>query len=527
VEKKNKVERETTGIFALTPRKRTPRSAAAPLAAGNVSHESMRGYIFQLLRFREESAMLGRYAYIGIWVICLLFLSCTPAVAQRRTALVIGNNAYQNDPLRNPVNDATDMANTLRGLGFEVTMLRDADRRKMLEALETYNKELRKGGAGLFYFAGHGVQVGGENYLIPIGASINREQDVQHEAVSVGRVLGVMEDAGNELNIIILDARRNNPYARSFRSSSTGLSVVQAARGSLIVYATAPGTVAADGSGRNGLYTQYLLQTIKTSGLKVEEVFKKVRIDVTNKTRNTEKPQTPWESSSLIGDFYFVPQPPPGSVLAHGKLGITWNPVTLGIAQAVGLDREIGVQVGQVIKGGPAERGGIKPGDVITKIAGQEVKRIQAEELVVGKAVEVEVVRGGNRQRFSVVPAEMTEAEEQYSKGQKYEVSQDFHEAVEWYRKAAEQGLAQAQHSLGYMYAKGKGGLPKDAREAVKWYRKAAEQGDVNAQNSLGLMYAKGEGGLPKDPQAAVQWYRKAADQGDTDARKALEALRR
>src|SRR5205807_3999557 len=145
-------------------------------------------------------------------------------------------------------------------LGFEVTLVRDADLRTMREAIDAFSQQLRQGGVGLFYFAGHGVQVSGENYMLPLGMHIRREQDVPYEAVPVGHILGGMEDANNLLNIIILDARRDNPFARSWRSIQRGLAPIQAAPGTLIAYATAPGKVANDGSGRNGVYTAHLLR---------------------------------------------------------------------------------------------------------------------------------------------------------------------------------------------------------------------------------------------------------------------------
>ena len=138
---------------------------------------------------------------------------------QSRMALIIGNTAYRQARLLNPVNDATDMAATLNRLGFAVTLLRDADQRTMESAIHTFSRQLRQGGVGLFYFAGHGIQVEGENYLIPIGANLEKETDVRYEAVHVGRVLDGMEDAGNDLNIVILDSCRNNPFARSWRSN--------------------------------------------------------------------------------------------------------------------------------------------------------------------------------------------------------------------------------------------------------------------------------------------------------------------
>jgi uncharacterized protein YkwD len=229
----------------------------------------------------------------------------TNVATSRRSALVIGNAAYEKAPLDNPVNDASDMAETLMQLGFEVTALNDASRREMEEAIETFSQKLRQGGVGLFYYAGHGVQIQGENYLIPVGSRINREQDVKYEAVPVGRVMGGMEDAGNDINIVILDACRDNPFARSVRSAQSGLASLQAPRGSLIAYATSPGAVAVDGNGRNSFYTQLLLEAMRTPGMRVEQVFKQVRKGVLAATNDM---QTPWESSSLVGDFYFVPQ---------------------------------------------------------------------------------------------------------------------------------------------------------------------------------------------------------------------------
>jgi uncharacterized caspase-like protein len=229
---------------------------------------------------------------------------CATALAapQRRTALVIGNAAYgELGVLRNPVNDASDMAAMLQQLKFEVTLLRDVNLRAMREAVDTFSRQLRQGGVGLFYFAGHGVQVNGENYLIPLRANITREQDVPYEAMPVGRILGGMEDADNQFNIVILDACRDNPYARQWRSVQRGLAIVQAVRGSLIAYATAPGSVAIDGSGRNGIYTSYLLKYLPTPGLSVEQLFKKVRAEVIGATRNK---QTPWESSIVDWGFH-------------------------------------------------------------------------------------------------------------------------------------------------------------------------------------------------------------------------------
>ena len=222
-----------------------------------------------------------------------------------RFALVIGNSNYQQtSKLRNPVNDAKAIKSTLRELGFTVTALENADQRKMESAIRKFGKKLRTDQAvGLFYYAGHGMQIDGENYLLPVEANPSNEDDVRYDGVPVGKLLGQMKNAGNSMNIVILDACRNNPFTRNFRSSRRGLAQVTAPAGTFISYATAPGSVAADGEGKNGLFTEKLISHMRTPGLKLEEVFKKVRADVQIASDNK---QVPWDASSVTGDFYFA-----------------------------------------------------------------------------------------------------------------------------------------------------------------------------------------------------------------------------
>lgn len=224
---------------------------------------------------------------------------------QKGTALVIGNSDYQKTGrLPNPVNDATDMAKALTELGFDVILLEDATLRQMGEALNEFHAKLSQGGVGVFYYAGHGMQLDSENYLVPIDAQLDRKQDTPYEALPVGKVIGAMEDADNDVNIIILDACRDNAFSRRWQRSSRveGLAPVQAVKGTYIAYATAPGDVAADGENRNGTFTAQILKHIKTPNLSVEEMFKRVRQDVLRETNNQ---QIPWNSSSLVGDFSF------------------------------------------------------------------------------------------------------------------------------------------------------------------------------------------------------------------------------
>ena len=224
-----------------------------------------------------------------------------------RQALVIGNSEYRHaSRLRNPVNDARAIGNTLQQLGFEVTTLLDADQRKMERAIRDFGDELRsRRGVGLFYYAGHGMQFDGENYLLPTDINPSTEDDVRYDAVPLGKMLAQMRAADNAMNVVILDACRNNPFSRSFRTFSPGLAQVNAAAGTFISFATAPGQVAADGDGNNGLFTGKLLEHLQTPGLKIEEVFKRTTTDVY--TASNQR-QAPWVQYSVIGDFYFTPR---------------------------------------------------------------------------------------------------------------------------------------------------------------------------------------------------------------------------
>lgn len=221
---------------------------------------------------------------------------------EQRLALVIGNGSYKDAPLANPANDAQDIAKALADLGFKVTLRTNAHQRAMKQAIREFGAQLKQGGVGLFYFAGHGIQSKGRNYLVPVGASINGEADLEDESVDSNLILAHMEEAQNRVNIVVLDACRNNPFARSFRSAARGLSQIDAARGNFIAFATAPGQVANDGTGRNGTYTKHLLQSLRQSGSDVERVFKRVAAGVAQETSGK---QVPWVSSSLTGDFYF------------------------------------------------------------------------------------------------------------------------------------------------------------------------------------------------------------------------------
>jgi Caspase domain len=226
---------------------------------------------------------------------------------ESRLALVIGNASYKSAPLLNPVNDARLIETALREAGFEVMKAENATLREMRRLVRDFGDRLRaSGGVGLFYYAGHGVQVRGENYLVSVDSDIRNEDEVADDAINAQLVLEKMESAGNRVNLIVLDACRNNPFAVKSRAAVSGLATMNAPSGSLVAYSTAPGAVAEDGAGANSLYTKHLARVVRQPGLPVEEVFKQVRAAV---RRDSNNRQTPWENTALEGQFYFKPLP--------------------------------------------------------------------------------------------------------------------------------------------------------------------------------------------------------------------------
>ena len=381
-----------------------------------------------------------------------------------------------------------------------------------------------------------GCRLAARTTLIPVDTKIDAEADVKFGALNAGMALARMEDAGNDLNIVILDACRTNPFARSFRTAEQGLARMDAPKGSLIAYATAPGRVAADsgGTGRNGVYTSFLLRHMREPGQKVEEILKRVRADV---VRATKDKQVPWESSSLIGDFYFVlpqvqtvqastaPQPPAAPAPAATPVQIEKKDKTLGDFFS-GLFKK---QEPQPTAEAPASPD--LPADGLADVPDapaptQAAKTVQAEPQPQTDSKANEYLALGSQAsqngkyaeavKWFRKAAEQGEAFAQYNLGVMYAdgegVTQDYAEAVKWYRMAAEQGIAEAQFNLGNAYNSGQG-VAQNYAEAVKWYSKAAEQGLAEAQFSFGYAYYSGKG-VTQDYARALMWYRMAAENG-------------
>ncbi|MCM7681563.1 caspase family protein [Enterobacter hormaechei] len=220
------------------------------------------------------------------------------------TALVIGNASYPGQELKNSTNDAEDMYTALSEFGFSVIHLSNATQREIDEAVKSFRDNLNSNDIGLFYFAGHGMQINGENYITAVDTDFGTEIDAKYSSYPLNKVIEIMEKSGNKTNIIILDACRNNPYERAWHRTPAqrGLAPLFAPKGTIVAFATSPGEVAGDGVGRNGCYTEALLKHIKSPDIPIEEMFKRVRNSLAVLTKSK---QTSWEHTSLSGDFFF------------------------------------------------------------------------------------------------------------------------------------------------------------------------------------------------------------------------------
>ena len=275
----------------------SPKSKAVPAPSDNKSQ----GRSFIL---KPPIAPQKRRPHSFQWCLSFLCAVLLSFFAQdalaKRVALVVGNSNYSERPLRNPVNDGNLMQAALKELGFEVSLLRNADRRTLLAGLREFEGKVRDADVALFFFAGHGMQVGGNNYLIPVGGAIQNETDVPDESVDAGSVLRRLEDARSKVALVILDACRDNPFAGASRSANRGLGRMSAPTGTIVAYSTAPGSTAADGTGSNGVYTEQLVRQLKAPNLDIKEVFDRTAQEVERITGGKQRPR---EEVGLRGKF--------------------------------------------------------------------------------------------------------------------------------------------------------------------------------------------------------------------------------
>ncbi len=485
----------------------------------------------------------ARLAAAGVAI--MLALACHGVLAETRVALVIGNSSYAFSPLTNPKNDAEAVAKTLKAVGFAVTKVIDADQAAMRRAVVEFGRRLRQSDAvGVLYYAGHGVQVSGENFLIPIGVDIKDEAEVAFQSVNLNEVLRTMSAARSRLNIVILDACRDNPFPSSTRGGSRGLAHVVSASGTLVAYATAPGQVALDGDGINSPYSVALARHIPTAGISLEEVFKRTRKQVMEETNST---QIPWESTSLTGDFFFRPKRAEPEVsgkwrsyegVSEGEVAelAAWERIKESRDPAIlkkHLEAYPNGSFAELIRyrlaqGKPVETTSSSDGTGIAGWIGnvfgasqtenREVDTLYEEALKLEArntpASDVEAVRLYRAAAARGLPAAMYQLARAYDRGRGVEKS--VAEAAVWYKRAADLGHVPAMASLGTMYEFGEG-VPADLVEALRLYKLAAEAGDAHGMTSVGYLYQTGKG-VPKDGEEARKWYEKAAAAGNPRA---------
>ena len=473
-----------------------------------------------------------------------------PAVvlADGRVALVVGNSTYDHiGRLPNPDNDARDMSAALRRLGFEVTTELDADRVELTEALRAFTRRSAGADVSLVFYAGHGIEMDGVNYLVPVDARLERDVDVRFETVTVDDLL--VSTTGASLRLVLLDACRNNPLARSMQRTAATRTVSGGSfadlnenllgNETLVAYAAAAGTTAADGRGRNSPYTAALLSHLETP-LEIGLLFRRVRAAVLAATNGAQRPH---EYHSLVGEHYLTrtlaggasvnataaapadpaladpPRPDPPEIdVTELHIAALRELAEAGDAEAqteLGERYEHGRGVAQDDRAAVswfrrAAEQGHPPGQAALGFMYATARGIAQDD--------VEAVHWFRR------AADQGNARSQYNLGASYRdgrgVVQDDAEAVRWFRRSAEQGSALGQTGLGAMYDTGRG-VQRNDTEAVRWYHRAADQGDPFAQRYLGVMYRAGRG-VSRDDKEAVRWFRRSADQGHSDGQAEL-----
>ena len=497
---------------------------------------------------REKNAMRAVRSLVVAVLAFVVFAVPSVVLADGRVALVVGNSTYAHiGRLPNPDNDARDISTALSRLGFEVTTEFDADRVELTEALRAFTRRSAGADVSLVFYAGHGIEMDGVNYLVPVDARLERDVDVRFETVTVDDLL--VSTSGASLRLVLLDACRNNPLARSMQRTAATRTVSGGSFAdlneellgdeTLVAYAAAAGTTAADGRGRNSPYTAALLSHLETP-LEIGLLFRRVRAQVLASTNGAQRPH---EYHSLVSEHYLARTVAPGTYVTVNAAAPA-DPPRTDPAQVDVTDMLIATLRDLAEAGDP---------DAQTELG----ERYQGGYGGVRRDY-AEAVRWYRRSADQGHALGQAFLGFMYSNGRG--VQQDYGEAVRWYRRSAEQGHALGQSNLGLMYSTGRG-VQQDAAEAARWYGRSADQGHSLGQNNLGVLYRDGRGVSQNDTQAvrwfrlsadqgealgqanlgfmyetgrgvhrdrveAVRWYRRAADQGDSWAREQLDRLR-
>ncbi len=489
-----------------------------------------------------------RTRWIAILVAALVLAVAGSATAQspqsastgKRIALVIGNGGYQYVPrLANPTSDARLMAETLRELGFTLIgdkAQEDLDKPHFDQAVQTFGNEIQGAAVALFYYAGHGIQVNGSNYLVPVSANPTREADVDFQMVGVQLILHQMDESGAKLNLVILDACRNSPFGgKGLRSTSSGLAQMQAPTGTLISYATQPGNVAADGTDGHSPYTQALVASMREPGRGIFDVFNQVGLKVMASTAGV---QQPWLASSPIeGQFFFVPAQTAGTPqpAPQPALQPTVQPAPQPTAQPSRQSTPQPTQTAMVVPARPTATPNTGPSPSHSpqqpSAAAKDCDALAASPFDKSRPADVPGVLVARLDTGRAEPACRKAVQEQPSPRLYFQLGRVLFaehkdaDALRLFRLAADQGMPDAQTDLGIMYRDGRGVAQSDA-EAARLFRIAADQGQAVGQLSLGALYRNGRGVAQSDAEA-LRLYRLAADQGNPGAQNNLGVMYR
>jgi hypothetical protein len=483
--------------------------------------------------------MSGRFALLSRAIVAALMLVAgfgSFAHAERRVALVVGNSAYQNAvKLDNPANDVKLMSDTPLMLGFSVVgggARLDLDKAGFDAALREFSLELSGADIALFYFAGHGVEISGLNYLVPVDANPKEEADILSEMTSLAGILEEMDKSGARINIALLDACRNNPFR--LHLSTGGLAQMQAPPGTLISFATQPRGVSLDGDGGHSPYTRALADTMTHPGYGLFKTFNEVGLAV---EKERDGAQLPWVSSSPIsGNFYFAGKPAPTQVSLPAS-NAPVQPATLTPSSNARNDLITSYDwlAGMPFDGNkPSEVPGVESDKIDVKSASaacaDAMQRYPDVSRFVFEAGRVAYAKGdyAEARRLYLKADEGGYRMAANNIGNLYEdggfgVREDYAEAFRWHKKAVDAGEPGAMFAMAWLYETGRG-VAKDCPEAIRLYQTAGRLGLASAINNLGLLYDKGTC-VKRDYAEARRLFEQAASQGDGDAMNNLGTL--
>ncbi|HUB47746.1 MAG TPA: caspase family protein [Acetobacteraceae bacterium] len=457
-------------------------------------------------------------------LLCVIVIACvSPAAAQspdsgKRVALVVGNFGYQHVPrLANPGNDATLIATTLRQLGFTLiggAAQQNLDKTQFDQAIQSFGRDIQGADVALFYYAGHGLQVDGKNWLVPIDANPTRPQDLDFQMVNADLVLQQMNGAGTRLNLMVLDACRNNPFGvLGTRAVHGGLAQMQAPEGTMVAFATQPGNVATDGTGADGPYAMALAAAMHQPGLDIFQTFNRVGLTVQHGTNGV---QVPWVSSSPIdGEFYFTATDTIADPIAAGTFD-TGTGSAAAAAPAGGTNTARGAAPGNAAPPNQAKLPPATPAatPAATAAAASAAPSATSSATAPSPApAAASTPDAAGRLAMLQTEAAQGKSDAQIDLGLAYAkglgVARDYAAARQWFERAANQGAGKGQYYLGAMYERGLGG-PRSYATALQWYQRAADQGYAPAEVALGRFYGRGLG-VARDIKARTAWYRRAA----------------